>query len=51
MYRLEEAKASAESSKFNRLNLLDCILTYINTKVCIIKDCITVSSLNNVNYY
>lgn len=32
MYRLEEAKASAESSTFNRLNLLDCILTYMNTK-------------------
>lgn len=39
MYRIEEAKASAESSTINRLNVLDCILTYINTKVCIIKDC------------
>lgn len=36
MYHLEEAKALTELSTFNRLNLLDCVLTYINTKVCII---------------
>ncbi|KAL5244322.1 hypothetical protein ACI65C_011732 [Semiaphis heraclei] len=33
MYHLEDAKApSTESSTFRRLNLLDCVLTYINTK-------------------
>ncbi|XP_060839803.1 FHF complex subunit HOOK interacting protein 2A-like isoform X1 [Rhopalosiphum padi] len=32
MYHLEEAKALTELSTFNRLNLLDCVLTYINTK-------------------
>ncbi|XP_025208897.1 protein FAM160B1-like [Melanaphis sacchari] len=32
MYHLEEAKTSTESSTFNRLNVLDCVLTYINTK-------------------